>query len=205
VRLSKKHEQVILGSRSKEKSERRVQEILTEKGRPQFLSEHLKAGTNQDAASDSEVIIVTVPFESAFETMQNIAGLFHEGQTVISAVAAVTRKDKEFLPIKSERSVSESFKDLLLPTVNIAAAFQTVPSGALYMEIPIDADVLVCCDLSVFSKVSEIVSSIDGLRPLYAGSLALSREVEGLTALLLNIQSRNKIRNPTFKVNSYSV
>jgi len=43
--------------------------------------------------------------------------------------------------------------------------------------------------------VIELINGMDGLRALDAGSLAVSRLVEGITPLLLNLMLRNKMKN----------
>ena len=42
--------------------------------------------------------------------------------------------------------------------------------------------------------VAELIRRIDGLRPIDAGRLETARLVEGITPLLISINSRNKTR-----------
>jgi predicted dinucleotide-binding enzyme len=71
------------------------------------------------------------------------------------------------------------------------------------MEEPkrrLDFDVLVACDNKEdYNVVSRLVTSMDGLRPLYAGPLSMSREIEGLTLVLLNTAKLNGLRRLSVK------
>jgi predicted dinucleotide-binding enzyme len=55
--------------------------------------------------------------------------------------------------------------------------------------------VLICGDRKADKdRVIELVSRIDGLRPVNAGALEMARIVEGLTPLIISINVRNKVR-----------
>lgn len=202
----KKYDTVMVGSRSKEKAESTVHEITRDKGDSSELKDHLEPSTNDNVVSTCDVVIVTVPFNAAVETITSLKEAFKGDQLLISAAAGMRKIGNEFTPVQDSLSVSSSIQDLLRSkAVSVAAAFQTIPAVVLYREQQeIDADVPVCCnEQETYARTAQIVSSIKGLRPLYAGSLNLSQEIEGLTALLLNISIRNRLKSPTFKIHSF--
>ncbi len=204
IHLAKKNEQVLIGSRSKEKAESTLREILKDKKNRQDLKDHLEAVTNDVVASTCENVIVTLPYSATIETITKLRGAFRENQLLISTVAAVTKSRNEFVPVRNATSISRKIQEIVPSSVLVATAFQTIPATVLYKEEKIDADVLVSCDKhTTFLRTAEIVSSVEGLRPLYAGSLNLSEEIEGLTALLLNLSMNEHLKSPTFKVYSF--
>jgi len=204
VHLAKKYDSVLIGSRSREKAQATVNQILEEKGYREYLKTHLKSGSNNDVVKNCDIIIVTVPHESAVETVKQLAQEFRGEQILISSVAALSKIGDQFFPVRTQNSISKQIQELVPSSVNVATAFQTIPATMLYREKEISADVPVACNsLDVYRCVSEIVSSINGLRPLYVGTLELSSELEGLTALLLNIAVRNHLKSPTLKLHSF--
>ena len=203
VHFARKFDIVFIGSRSKEKAQNTVKEITREQLEDVKIGDHLIAESNEAVIQNCENLVLTVPYAAAVDTVTDLAQLFTENQLLISAVAAIKKSSKEFVAANDALSVSESIQKLL-PRVRVAAAFQTLPARILYTKREIDADVFVSCDeKDTFARVAEIVSSIQGARPLYAGTLELSREIEGLTALLLNSAQNSHLKNPTLKVFSF--
>lgn len=204
VQLSKKYDSVTIGSRSIEKAKSAVKSILEEKGERDYLLNHMKASSNQQVVSTSDLVIATVPHENAIETINALSEYFRGDQLLISAVAVLSKIGNQFFPSKSIDSVAKQIKLLLPPSVEVASAFQTVPASILYKEEKISADVLVSAESAqTYEKVAQLISSIDGLRPLYLGNLELAGELERLTALLLNVSIRNKLKSPTLKIASF--
>lgn len=205
LHLAKEYE-VLLGSRNLEKARSSVETILKEKGRRGYLENNLKAAANSQVVESCEIVFLTIPYESSIETVNDLAASFAGNQILVSAIAPLTKVGREFIyPLDhAEKSVSQQISDLVPSSVKIATAFQSVPAHILYEERQISSDVLVTCDdLEIYRKVSDVISKIEGLRPLYLGTLNLSSEVESLTALLLNIAIRNKLKSPTIKFNSF--
>ncbi|MHB1908145.1 MAG: NADPH-dependent F420 reductase [Nitrososphaerales archaeon] len=203
VHLAKKYERVLVGSRDISRSKESIGNILKEKPKVGKLADSLIAATNETVVSQCDIVLLTVPYASAIETIQKLEHNFRGDQLLISTVASLTKTAREFLPNVKSRSISKSIQDLL-PTLRVSCAFQTLPASILYNAESVDADVFVCCDhQDTFQETAEVVTTVEGLRPLYAGTLDISTEVEGLTAILLNIAARNKLKSPTFKIRSF--
>lgn len=201
-----KHYDVLLGSRSQEKANAAVEKILLEKGKRDYLANNLEPVENKKVVETCDTILLTVPYETAIDTVTHLATCFTGNKILISAVAPVIKVGKEFHTQvdSSGLSVAQRIAEILPKTVRVASAFQSVPAHILYEERPISSDVLVACeDADVYQEVSMVISKIGGLRPLYLGSLSLSSEVERLTAMVLNVAIRNKLKSPTIKFNSF--
>ena len=76
----------------------------------------------------------------------------------------------------------------------MAAAAHHLPASELEnLDQSLGADVLVCSDHTEATRSAmALVASIDGLRPLDAGSLAQAAAVEAFTAVLVNVNIRYK-------------
>ncbi len=63
-----------------------------------------------------------------------------------------------------------------------------------HVGLALDEDVLVCGDArEPKRRVAELIDRIDGLRAVNAGALETARLVEGLTPLLISVNSRNRV------------
>ena len=79
--------------------------------------------------------------------------------------------------------------------VAVVSALHTVSAPALGdLDAELDEDVLICGDKRDDKRrVAELIARIDGLRPVNAGLLETARLVEGLTPLLISVNSRHKV------------
>ena len=204
IHLAKKNE-VLLGSRSFEKALTAVKIIKSEKNYL-YLDNHLKPAENLDLVKTCDVLLLTVPHDNAIETIESLSQYFRGNQVLISTVAAVIKKGDEFNAFEdpSGKSFAQRISERIPSSVKIAVAFQTVPANVLYKEREISSDVLVSTDeIETYEKVAVLIKEIEGLRPLYLGSLEQSGEIERLTAMLLNVGKRNKLKSPTLKLASF--
>jgi NADPH-dependent F420 reductase len=204
VHLAKRNQTVLMGSRSKDKAKSVILNILNEKGDQAYLRDNLEPVTNELVVSTCDVIIFTVPYSAALDTITSLRDKFSNDQLLISTVAGIERTSDEFVPVRNQASITKSIREMVPKSVHVAAAFQTIPAGVLYKEEKLEADVLICSDdKATYLRTAEVVSSIEGLRPLYVGSLEISYEIEALTAILLNLARNQKLKSPTFKVLSF--
>jgi len=204
--IARVYDKVLVGSRSKERAESAVRKLIAEKEDAETLTNHLIAATNEEVVSSSDIVIATVPYESAIETLRDLAQKFRGNQLLISASAAIKKTEKgEFISPLNAKSLAVQMREFLPSSVKIAVAFQTVPANVLYKDRNSSSfDVLVASeDKETFAQVSALISSMKGLRALDVGSLEQSGAVEGLTSILLNIATRNRLKSPTFKVESF--
>jgi hypothetical protein len=154
---------------------------------------------NEDAARETETIIISVPFRSQSETMTHLKGVLRPGQLVVDATvplaAAVSGKATRTLGVW-QGSAAQAAQEMAPDGVAVVAAFHTV-SAALMRDLDheLDEDVLICGDRREDkSRVAELVDLIPGLRPVDCGPLEMARIVEALTPLIISINVRNKVR-----------
>jgi NADPH-dependent F420 reductase len=155
--------------------------------------------TNSDAAGVSDVVVLTIPDLPSDEMLLSVRPAV-AGKLVVSPIVPMEFRDGLFSPTLSSGSAAEKVASLV--GTRVAAAFHNVPAARLLEpEIPLDYDVLVAAETrEVFTETAALVSSIQTLRPLYAGPLRVSRAIEWLTPTLLNVGRLNKIKTPSVKV-----
>jgi hypothetical protein len=154
---------------------------------------------NEDAARETETVIISVPFRSQSETMTHLKGVLKPGQLLVDATvplaAAVSGKATRTLGVW-QGSAAQAAQEMAPEGVPVVAAFHTVSAALLReLENELDEDVLICGDRREDkSRVAELVDLIPGLRPVDCGPLEMARIVEQLTPLIISINVRNKVR-----------
>lgn len=160
----------------------------------------VESGDNVEAATWCDIAILSVPDLPSSDFLASLApGLLEK--LVISPIVPMTVKGGVFsISIAGESAAERVAK--ALPAAKVASAFQTVPSPMLAkLDEPLDYDVLVTADSKdVYLETAKVVSSIGKLRPLYAGPLTVSRQVESITPAILNAMRFNKLNSPSIKL-----
>ena len=181
----------VIGSRSKERAAKKVDELCATWP---DLTGLLEAGDNTDAA-DCDLVVIATPWDSAAQTAQENADAL-AGKIVISMANALVRVNKEFQPLVPPRGSVAAHVQAAVPRSRVVAAFHHLPATELgEIDKPIDSDVLICGDDSAaVREVSEIVAQFPGCRPLDAGELSNATAIEAFTAVLLQLNVRYKTR-----------
>src|SRR5207244_3253398 len=133
------------------------------------------------------------------EMLRDLAPLLN-GKLVISPIVPMRFQDGLFRYTMPEGSAAEKVASIL--QTRVAAALHTVPAEKLLKhDMLLELDVPVADDTKeIFSEAAALISEISRLRPLYAGPLIVSRMLESMTPLLLNIGRFSKIRSPSIKI-----
>jgi NADPH-dependent F420 reductase len=152
---------------------------------------------NGPAAEQAETVILSVPFRSQSETLQNLRNHLREGQLVVDCTvplaAAVSGKATRVLGVW-QGSAAQQAAEMVPEGVRVVSALHTVSAAMLSdLDHPLDEDVLICGDKKADKRaVAALVDRIDGLRAVDAGRLEQSRIVETLTAMLIGFNARYK-------------
>jgi hypothetical protein len=180
--------EVLLGSRSSERCQAVVAELLGGRELP------IRPVVNEEAAADAEVVLLTFPFEGQAAVLPGLAGLL-AGKVVIDVVNPLTWDElgATMLPV-AEGSAAEQAQ-ALLPRSRVTAAFHHAPPRLLAdPSREVDTDVLVAGDdPAARAVVVALADEIPGCRGIDAGPLRLARYLEGLTAVLVSVNRRYKI------------
>ncbi len=146
------------------------------------------AATNDRVAQEADMVFVTVPYEAQASLLEPLAqALAHK--VVVSTVAPMSfTQGRINVPNVPEGSAAAQIQRLL-PESQVVAAFQNVSAVDLWVpDQMMEGDVVVCSDYQhAKEEVMALVQRIPNLRAVDGGGLVNARYVEGITALLLNI------------------
>jgi NADPH-dependent F420 reductase len=201
LRLARAGHHVVIGSRAEERgaeAAERARHILAE-------DTPVDGTSNERAAAGAELVFVTVPYAGQADIYRSIRDQIPAGRVVVDtttplATAVGGRAWQVIRPWHG--SAAEQAKALVGPDVRLVAGFHTVAAEPLQdMERPVEGDVLLCGDDGGAKfEVGQIVEQIPDLRWIDAGSLAMARVVEPLTALLVSVNRTYELRDTGIKL-----
>lgn len=180
--------EIIVGSRSQERAEQAAA----------GLREALPEGAftpleNVAAAEAGEIAIVSIPHEGIESTIPPMAGAL-AGKVVISVVNALRFGKSGAIAIRDipNGSCAQQIQELA-PEARVVVAYNNLPAAGLQHREHLGADVLVCGkSREARQQVIELTSAIPGTRALDAGPLANALIIEGMTAVIINLNRRYK-------------
>ena len=153
------------------------------------LGAGVSGATNEEAVRGVDLAVLAVNADAALETARAVAGPL--GPTPLLCVASAIRfeKGRGMLPDPEALSLAERVQALV--EAPVAAGLHSVAASNL-AEAP-DEDALVCGDDERAKSLSlELAGRVGGGRALDAGPLASARALEGLTAVIVNLNRRYK-------------
>jgi hypothetical protein len=172
-RLRALGEDVYIGSRDAERARERALEL------------GVQGGTNEDVVRGADLVVLATKSNAALETASSLADAI--GETPVLCVASDLRfTDTGIVPGLDEGSLAEHLSRLI--SAPIASGLQTVSAIDLSgPELP-DQDALICGDdLAAKELALELAGRLVGGRAIDVGPLANSRALEGMTAVILNV------------------
>jgi hypothetical protein len=169
---------VVIGSRDAARADAAAQEIAG----------GTTGAANEDAARDADLVVLAVKADGALETARAIAGPLGSTPLLCVASAIEVRKGIGALPDPDQRSLAERVQDVVAAPV--CAGLHSIAASSLGAARP-DEDALVCGD---DQEAKELVLSLAARlvagRALDAGPLQSARALEGLTAVIVNLNRR---------------
>ena len=175
-RLAALGHEVVIGSRDPD----RAAELATVYG--------VEGRANADAVRGVDLAVLATKSAAALDTARDLADAI--GETPVLCVASDLRFEANgVLPGRQGTSLAEEVADVLAGPV--AAGLQTLAAAHLTQKEPPDQDALICGDDNDAKRMSlELVAQLVAGRAIDAGPLANARALEGLTAVILNVNKR---------------
>ena len=172
-RLRALGEEVYIGSRDAERARERALEL------------GVQGGTNEDVVRGADLVVLATKSNAALETATSLADAI--GETPVLCVASDLRfTDTGIVPGLDEGSLAENLSRLIQAPV--ASGLQTVSAIDLSGPEPPDQDALICGDDPAAKQLAlELAGRLVGGRAVDVGPLANSRALEGMTAVILNV------------------
>lgn len=178
---------VIIGSRGAEKAAASAKAMNEALGRAD-----VRGLANPDAASEAEIVVLTVPFESQAPTIESVRE-HCRGKLFVDATVPLMPPKVGTVQLPEEGCAAVRAQKLLGDEVTVVSAFQNVAAAKLQSDEELDCDVLVAGDKAVARDVVISLVEAAGLRGWHAGPLANSAAAEALTSVIIQINRRYKI------------
>ena len=200
LRWAKAGLDVIIGSRQQEKAAGIAAELNQELGR-----QLIKGMANPEAAAAAAVVALTVPFSAHRSTIESVKA-YLSGKIFIDVCVPLDETNPRKMHLPPAGSATEEAQELLGEEVKVVGAFQNVSAHELrHHEHPIDCDVLVCGnDREARQTVIQLVEHM-GLHAVDAGLAYNARVVESLTALLIGLNIRHKVKGSGIRITGLPV
>lgn len=189
-------EEVILGSRQREKGEKVAIELNQELGK-----ELIRGTDNVTAAAAADVIVMTVPYAAHTGTLESVKEQC-KGKIFVDVSVPLDPENARRVTTPAAGSASEEAQQVLGPDVKVVCALQNISAHLLReVKAEIDCDVLVCGDKDARPTVIQLVNKIGGgIRAISAGPLEAARQIEPITALLIRLNILNKVHSAGIRI-----
>jgi len=197
--------QVFVGSRNPDRAAEAAKTIAQTAKRPVRVS----GLSNENAVSQADVVVITVPFAALIDTLRIVKPRFRPGQVLVNVSVPLETS----IGGRATRTVGvwagsagELAASVVPSTVSVVTAFNNVSAELLKdLSKTVDCDVLVCSDDENAKKiVLDLVKGIMGARGFDAGALENSRTIEQVTALLVSLNIRYKVKSAGLRITGIS-
>jgi hypothetical protein len=173
-------DEVVIGSRDTE----RAQETARE------LGGNSSGGTNEDAVRGADLVVLAVKADGALETARAVAAALGTTPLLSVASAISVRKGVGAFPDPDGKSIAERIQDIV--DAPVVAGLHSIAAASLDSAPP-DEDALICGDDEHAKELAlTLAAKLVAGRALDAGPLASARALEGLTAVIVNLNRRYK-------------
>lgn len=180
---------VLIGSRDALKAQNAAEELNKRTGKST-----VEGYTNREAAAKADVILLSVPYAGMLPILQDLRDAA-QYKIVINIASSLDPERKSRAKIPAAGSVTAEVQQFFGDAVKVVAAFQNIsPEKLEALDQKIDSDVLVCGgDKDARATVIELIHKI-GADAYDAGVLANAVAVEALTAILIAVNIKYKVK-----------
>jgi 8-hydroxy-5-deazaflavin:NADPH oxidoreductase len=186
-RWSKNH-QIMIGSREEAKARQAADQFNAELA-PFAIPNRVKGASNIEAVKFGDVVVLAIRFPHLYPVLNETKAHF-VSKIVLSPVVPLIKKEYFRYPAPPEGSAALATRALLPSSVKIVAAMHTIPAAELCdLHHQLQGDAVYCGDEDESKKIVRgLIQEIEELRPLDAGPLDVSKMVEPIVPLILNIK-----------------
>lgn len=169
LRLVEAGDEVVIGSRDAQRAEEKAREVGAASG-----------AANEDAVVGADLVVLATNAGATLATAEALRG------AIASPILSVASE----IPPRESGSLAEATAEIL--DVPVAAGLHSLAAGKLAHGRP-EEDALVCGDDEGAKGLAlELAAKVVAGRALDAGPLASARALEGMTAVIVNLNKRYK-------------
>ncbi len=188
--------QVVIGSRQMEKG----QQVAAELQARSPAAANLSGMDNLSALDGADVAVLAVPYSGQERTLAGLEAAL-AGKLLLTVVVPLGEKPARVWRPPSGLAAAEEVRQQLGEGARVVAAFQNISAHHLAdPDHAVDCDVLVCGDDKADKQVVIDLCAAAGMRGVDAGPLQNASVAEGLTAVLIGINIRHKIKNAGIRI-----
>lgn len=174
-------DEIVIGSRDAE----RAREAAAALGGSQ-----VSGATNEEAVRGADLVVLAVKADAAVDTARDVAAALDRTPLLCVASAIQVKKGVGAFPDPHELSIAERVQAVVQAPVT--AGLHSIAAANLD-EAPPEEDALICGDDPDAKELTlQLVGKLVAGRALDAGPLASARALEGLTAVIVNLNRRYK-------------
>jgi NADPH-dependent F420 reductase len=202
---------VVIGSREEKKARdaaERANNLLDLGMLPGMAPGPVGGMENAQAAAQADVVVMAVPFLGHAAILKSIRDALKSAadgtifvDTTVPLAATVGGKPTRLLGVW-QGSAAEAAREMVPAKVPVLGAFHNLSAEALQdLDETLDCDILVSGDdESAKQTLFPLIELIEGLRPVDAGPLEMSRISESVTALLISVNRRHKVKHSGIRI-----
>jgi NADPH-dependent F420 reductase len=173
-------DEIVIGSRDAARAQEAAQEI----------GAGVTGASNEDAVRGADIAVLAVKADAALDTARGIADALGETPLLSVATAIQFQKGVGALPDPEALSLAERVQQVVRGPVT--AGLHSIAASNLD-EAPPEEDALICGDDPEAKELTlQLAGKLVAGRALDAGPLASARALEGLTAVIVNLNRRYK-------------
>jgi len=194
LRFARAGHAVTLGSRDAGRALEAADEVNAHRG---AAGTALTGASNEDAAAGADVVLLAVPWNGHADLVASLAGQL-AGKIVISCVNPLGFDKGGPYGLQVEAGSAAEELQALVPTARVVGGFHHLSAVSLWEEEGLldHEDVLVVSDdAEAKALVLELAATVVGRPGIDAGALRLARQLEPLTAVLIAINKKYKVRS----------
>lgn len=188
-------EEVIIGSRQKEKGERVAAELNQELGRPLLVGMD-----NPSAAAAADIVVLTVPYSAHVPTLESVKDQL-QGKIFVDVSVPLDPDNARRVIMPAAGSASQEAQEILGEQVSVVCALQNISAHLLRdVTAEIDCDALVCgTPKEARTRVIELINKLN-IHAIDVGPLEAASLIEPITALLIRLNIRNKVHSAGIRI-----
>jgi 8-hydroxy-5-deazaflavin:NADPH oxidoreductase len=178
ARLAEAGDEVVIGSRDAGRAQEKAREVGAAAG-----------AANEEAVRNVDLVVLATKADAALETATTLADVLGDAP-VLSVASELHFGSGGALPGSDQRSLAERTQ-AIVPAL-VVAGLHSLAAGKLAHGRP-EEDAFVCGDDADAKTLAlELAAEVVAGRALDAGPLASARALEGMTAVIVNLNKRYK-------------
>jgi NADPH-dependent F420 reductase len=197
LRFVKCGEEVIIGSRDVKKAENAVNLVINMLKSEEITT--IKGMTNQEAAEEADLLLLTVPLQAQMATLKSIKDHLDDKILVDATVpleSCLGGRPDRYVDLWEGSGVERTSNFLKDKNVRVVSAFNNISAASLTnIEENVECDCLVSGDNQEAKlEVMALAEKIPDVKAIDCGPLENARIVEKITPLLIHINILNRIK-----------